>query len=172
MLSINRFLMLKGRGQTDSARSQTPDGAAWIVHGGLASYDAASNPRKFVRNTESGFESNFRLGDDRALAFLSLPNGRHHGRLWPSALAAAGLLLVVPWSSPALLQPLNRFWTKLGLHLHRIANPIVMGLLFYGTILPTGLVMRPRGGDFLRLKREPDAESYWICAHAGERRKP
>jgi hypothetical protein len=133
----------------------------------LASYDAASNPRKFVRNTESGFESNFRLGDDRALAFLSLPNGRHHGRLWPSALAAAGLLLVVPWSSPALLQPLNRFWTKLGLHLHRIANPIVMGLLFYGTILPTGLVMRPRGGDFLRLKREPDAESYWICAHAG-----
>jgi len=47
-----------------------------------------------------------------------------------------------------------------------------MGLLFYGTILPTGLVMRPRGGDFLRLKREPDAESYWICAHAGERRKP
>jgi len=133
----------------------------------LASYDAASNPRKFVRDTESGFESNFRLGDARALAFLSLPNGWHHERLWPSALAAAELLLVVPWSSPALLQPLNRFWTKFGLLLHRIANPIVMGLRFYGTILPTGLVMRPRGGDLLRLKREPDAESYWICAHAG-----
>ena len=43
-----------------------------------------------------------------------------------------------------------------------IVNPIVMGLLFYGTVLPTGLVMRALGKDLLRLKREPDADSYWI----------
>ena len=47
---------------------------------------------------------------------------------------------------------------KLGLLLHRIVNPIVMGLLFYGTIWPTGLVMRLRGRDLLRLKREPAVE--------------
>ncbi|WP_244550085.1 hypothetical protein [Bradyrhizobium sp. cf659] len=51
--------------------------------------------------------------------------------------------------------------------LHRIVNPIVMGLLFYGTILPTGLVMRLRNRDLLRLKREPDAESNWIARTPG-----
>jgi len=53
-------------------------------------------------------------------------------------------------------------WLRLGLLLHRVANPIVMALLFYGTVLPTGLVMRLKGRDLLRLKREPDAVSYWI----------
>ena len=42
-----------------------------------------------------------------------------------------------------------------------------MGILFYGTILPIGLVMRLRSKDLLRLKREPGAESYWIARVPG-----
>ncbi len=38
----------------------------------------------------------------------------------------------------------------------------MMGLLFYLTIWPTGLIMRITGKEFLRLKREPDRDSYWI----------
>ena len=34
--------------------------------------------------------------------------------------------------------------------------------MFFGTVLPIGLVMRALGKDLLRLKREPDADSYWI----------
>jgi hypothetical protein len=68
---------------------------------------------------------------------------------------------------PALLHPLNRLWMKLGLLLHKIVNPIVMGLLFYGTIWPTGLAMRMRGRDLLRLKRDPDADTYWIARPPG-----
>jgi len=37
-----------------------------------------------------------------------------------------------------------------------------MALLFYGTVLPTGLLMRMLGRDLLQLKRQPGAESYWI----------
>ena len=44
----------------------------------------------------------------------------------------------------------------------RIVNPVIMALLFFGTVLPTGLVMRALGKDLLRLKRQPDADSYWI----------
>ena len=66
-----------------------------------------------------------------------------------------------------MLHPLNRLWMRFGLLLHKVINPIVMGLLFYGTILPTGLVMRLRGKDLLRLKREPGAESYWIARTPG-----
>ena len=65
------------------------------------------------------------------------------------------------------LRPLNRLWLKFGLLLHKVVNPIVMALVFFGTVLPTGLIMRVLGKDLLRLKRQPDANSYWI-----ERRPP
>jgi hypothetical protein len=38
---------------------------------------------------------------------------------------------------------------------------------FYGTIRPTGLVMRLRGKDLFRLEREPDAKTYWIAPRTG-----
>ena len=46
--------------------------------------------------------------------------------------------------------------------LHAVVNPIVMAILFYVAVLPTGLLMRAMGKDMLRLKREPENESYWI----------
>ena len=40
---------------------------------------------------------------------------------------------------------------------------MVMALMFYGSFfLPMGLLMRMFGKDLLRLKREPEAASYWI----------
>ena len=58
-------------------------------------------------------------------------------------------------------------WFQLGLLLHKVVNPIVMALVFFGTVLPTGLIMRALGKDPLRLKWQADANSYWI-----ERRPP
>ena len=118
----------------------------------------------FVRDEETtpGSDRTFGLVMAGALAVLALFNGWHHGRLWPWMLLAAALFLVLGLLRPSLLHPLNRLWMMLGLLLHRIVNPIVMGLLFYGTILPTGLVMRLRGRDLLRLRRDPAAETYWI----------
>ena len=97
-----------------------------------------------------------------ALALLTLFNGWHSGRLWPWTLALAAAFAVMTVIRPAALHPLNRVWTKLGLLLHKIANPVLMGLIFYGTVLPTGLVMRWSGKDPLRLKRDEGTESYWI----------
>lgn len=102
-----------------------------------------------------------------ALALLSLLNGWHRGRLWPWTLAAAVLFLLAALLRPSLLGRLNRLWTAFGLLLHKIINPIVMGLVFYGTILPTSLIMRARGKDLLRLRREPEAKSYWIVRTPG-----
>ena len=57
----------------------------------------------------------------------------------------AALFLAAALLRPAMLNPLNRLWLKFGLLLHRIVNPIIMALLFFGTVLPTGLVMRALG---------------------------
>lgn len=114
-----------------------------------------------------GSDRTFGLVMAAALAVVALLNGWHAGRLWPWALLAAVLFGLAAWLRPSSLNPLNRLWMKLGLVLHRIVNPIVMGLLFYGTIFPTGLVMRLRGRDLLRLKRDPAADSYWIIRPPG-----
>jgi hypothetical protein len=128
-----------------------------------------STHESFARDEAAvpGSDRTFGLVMAAALAIVSLLNGWHHGRLWPWTSAAVALFLLAAWLMPSVLHPLNRLWMKLGLLLHRVVNPIVMGLLFYGTILPTGLVMRMRGRDLLRLKREPDAETYWIVRTPG-----
>ncbi|MBT5415894.1 MAG: hypothetical protein HOH66_03470 [Rhodospirillaceae bacterium] len=81
-------------------------------------------------------------------------------RLWSAAVAIA--FLAIAFLRPGLLAPLNRLWTRFGLLLHRIVNPIVMGFLFYLTVTPMALIMRALGKDLLRLKRDPEAKSYWI----------
>jgi hypothetical protein len=133
--------------------------------------DKQSTHESFTRDEQDtpGSDRTFGLVMAAALAVVSLVNGWHLGRSWPWTLIAALLFGVAAWLRPSLLRPLNRAWMKLGLLLHKVVNPVVMGLLFYGTILPTGLVMRLRGKDLLRLKREPDAETYWIARAPGPR---
>ena len=95
-------------------------------------------------------------------AVLSLVNGWHLGRLWPWTAAFSALFLIGALLYPAVLNPLNRIWFKFGLLLHKVVNPVVMGAMFYGTVLPTGFIMRTLGKDLLRLKLQPNAQSYWI----------
>ena len=80
---------------------------------------------------------------------------------WWSVGFAAGFALVA-MVKPALLGGLNRFWIKLGILLGKIISPFALGLLFYGVLAPIGALLRLTGKDPLRLKRDPDAASYWI----------
>ncbi len=86
-------------------------------------------------------------------------------RIWALGLAAAFLAAVA--LRPKILAPLNRLWTRLGTFLHRISNFLVLALLFYLVITPTGLVVRLFGGDILKLRFDRGARSNWI-----ERRPP
>ena len=89
-------------------------------------------------------------------------NWWHQGYAWPWLGGVAVLFTVTGYFFPAALKPLNWLWFKFGLVLHAVVNPIVMGLVFYGAVLPTGFVMRAMGKDPLRLKLEPDRDNYWI----------
>jgi len=81
-------------------------------------------------------------------------------RTW--SLIVALVLLGISLFAPRLLAPLNLIWTRFGLLLNRIVSPVVLGVLFYGVVMPTGLLMRLFGKDPLRLKFNPQARSYWI----------
>jgi hypothetical protein len=51
---------------------------------------------------------------------------------------------------------------KFGSVLHRIANPIVMAVMFFGLITPLAIFLRVIGRDLLLKSYEPKAFSYWI----------
>jgi hypothetical protein len=71
-------------------------------------------------------------------------------------------LVVAALLQPRALAPLNKLWTKLGLVLFYVVNPVVMLLLFIVTIIPAGLIMRAVGHDPMRRRFNADLDSYWI----------
>lgn len=78
-------------------------------------------------------------------------------------LGGVGLCLVVlalVWAPS--LAGLNRAWTKLGLLMFKVVNPVVLALMYLVTIVPIGLIMRASGRDPLRLKLDPSASTYWV----------
>jgi len=86
----------------------------------------------------------------------------HHRPLRVWALGLSGLLIAVSLALPHALRPFNRLWTKLGLLLAKITNPIVTGLMFCLLFTPIAFIRRLRGNDPLHMKIEPGAKTYWI----------
>jgi hypothetical protein len=72
------------------------------------------------------------------------------------------VLIVLGLVAPGSLSALNRAWMKLGLILFKVVNPVVLALIYGVAMVPIGLLMRLTGGDPLRLKFDPAAETYWI----------
>lgn len=86
--------------------------------------------------------------------------GSESPRYW--SLAIAAVFLTLGFLAPGTLTPLNRLWFKVGMLLHHIVNPVVMGIIFFVTVMPTGLVMRLLGRDILGLRFDREASSYWV----------
>ena len=81
------------------------------------------------------------------------------------ALIVAGSLLIIAIIYPRLLAPLNHLWLKFGLLLHKITNPLILGLVFFSTVTPIAIIMRILGKDPLNRRIDCDATSYWIDRH-------
>ena len=81
-------------------------------------------------------------------------------RIWSAIISLAFLILVLTRS--ILLTPLNRLWTKFGIILGSIIAPIVMGVVFFLVVTPSGLVMKIIGKDLLSIKYDKKKETYWV----------
>ncbi|NJL07312.1 MAG: hypothetical protein HC829_03555 [Bacteroidales bacterium] len=83
------------------------------------------------------------------------------GGLWWPWTMGAGALAAIAFAAPSRLAPFNRLWFRFGLLLHRVVSPLTMGAIFFGAVLPTGLLLRLFGADPLHLKFDRAANSYW-----------
>ena len=63
---------------------------------------------------------------------------------------------------PAALRPVYIVLTCITLPIGLVLSPIIMAFLYFGVVMPVGLVMRATGWDPMQRKLEPGASTYWI----------
>jgi len=96
-----------------------------------------------------------------AIFGLTLPFLKHRAMpRWP--WIAAIVLMVPALVFPSALRGPHFLWTKFGLVLGWINQRIVLTIIFYIIVLPTGLVMRAFGRDPMARGFEPGRESYRV----------
>ena len=111
---------------------------------------------------------------------LKLPSNRNFGivffivfliiALWPIlkqneiriwSLILSFIFFVLGLINSKLLTPLNKLWFKFGILLGNIISPIVMGIVFFLVVTPTGLIMKLFRKDPMNLKKNK-SDTYWI----------
>jgi len=118
------------------------------------------------RSPAVGSDRSFGLVIAAAIAIVSMLPIRHAEAPHFWGLGAALAFVAAAILAPERLRLLNRLWFKLGGALHKITNPIIMGVLFFGVILPIAMLFRLRGADPLKLSFDKNATSYWITRDA------
>ena len=92
------------------------------------------------------------------IAFYPITNSEDI-RIW--SLIISFIFIILGLLNSKILTPLNKFWFKFGVFLGKIVSPLIMVLIFFFVVTPTGLIMRMLGKDVLNLKQNKD-KSYWI----------
>ena len=71
------------------------------------------------------------------------------------------IFLILGLLNSKILNPLNKLWFKFGIILGRIISPLIMGIIFFLVVTPTGLIMKLLRKDILNLRYNKN-KSYWI----------
>ena len=92
------------------------------------------------------------------IAIYPLTNGGDI-RIWSGIISF--IFLVLGLFNSSILTPLNKIWFKFGIILGKIISPVIMAIIFFLVVTPTGLIMRILRKDILNLKYNQN-KSYWI----------
>jgi hypothetical protein len=90
----------------------------------------------------------------------------------PWLLAIGGLLLLLGLAAPRVLKPVYLAWMALAFTLGLILTTVLLTVLFFAMITPISLVARVLGKDFLSLRLDAEAPTYWIRRQQGAPRRP
>ena len=124
----------------------------------MRAHEDSSRRHRVRASSDRGF--GLVIGTALAAVALCPLVGSASPRWWAVGLAAA--FVVVALARPAALAPLNRLWTRFGLALNRVTQPVIMAVLFYGAVTPTALVMRAMKKDPLERRFDAGAKTYWV----------
>ena len=81
-------------------------------------------------------------------------------RIW--SLVVSIIFFLLAFLAPKVLTLPNKLWFKFGLLLGSIIAPIVMAVVYFIAVLPTGMIMRLLGKDLLKQQFDNNTKSYWI----------
>ncbi len=80
-------------------------------------------------------------------------------RIW--AILICFVFLILGVLNSKILTPLNKIWFKFGIFLGNFIAPIVMGIIFFLIVTPTGILVKLFKKDLLNLKKN-DGKTYWV----------
>ncbi len=72
------------------------------------------------------------------------------------------IILMIGIFKPSLLYYPNKIWFKFGIFLGKIVSPLVMGIIFFFTVTPTGMIMKLLRKDLLKKKLDVKVRTYWV----------
>lgn len=76
--------------------------------------------------------------------------------------AVGATVALVYYSLRPLRRPLYLGWMHLVFPIGWVMLHLVLGIMYYLVITPTGLLMRALGRDPMQRRYEPDTASYWV----------
>lgn len=92
-----------------------------------------------------------------------------HKAVWPYFLTPGALLILGGLIVPGSLKHVYVAWMSLGLALGFVVSNVILTVFYYLILTPVGLIARLCGQDFLSLKPNPAATSYWVMKPAAVR---
>ena len=80
-------------------------------------------------------------------------------RIWSIVISLIFLILGILNSK--ILTPFNKVWFRFGIFLGNFISPIIMGIVFFLVVTPTGLIMKLFRKDLINLRKN-NSSTYWI----------
>jgi len=66
--------------------------------------------------------------------------------------------------APTSLGPVYRVWMRFGQFMHRLVSPLLLGLIFFLIVTPTGVVMRIARRRRIPMRFDRELPSYRIAS--------
>jgi hypothetical protein len=104
----------------------------------------------------------FGLSVGSVFLVLGLLYWLRHKPWFPWFVIPGLLLIALGLTVPRILKYIYIGWMSVAFVLGFVVSNLVLMLFFFLVITPIGIVARCAGSDFLKLKLDPGAETYWI----------
>lgn len=103
------------------------------------------------------------------LALAGLAAWRGHALEARVFAVPGGVLVAAALAVPRQLGPVQRFWMALATAISSVTTPVLMAIIYFLIVTPTGWVRRLAGGN--RLTRARGATTFWVDRrpHSGRR---